>query len=610
MLQKLAKDRILANTYSRPSHLYKFCCHIRRTTPMLFVVAAIFHSGPRNCYGYRIEFSRNLAGGSEYQTNTITEANYDAWYGNGATGVSDLSVPSASDLNFSPILMGEPNHPITAFDGKTGKLSVLTPKPHQAVEGKVIWGNDSRVFQGIADMSWNIGGTFRIIPEDGERQTGWVFAEARGAIRGLIGVNPHERAQDVPTSGLEGRIFIQGLGEQKIGASIRGSASAGSTNTLNSQFELSLTPGVTLGGAFSGSNTRTINREVQPRRSVHLLPKKLPLNKDIAWNLMMQLTADNKSQEEFVSAAWAWLTGQYVNISVIGNARDRRTGYRSDAAHNYDHRQGMLQLRHPQAPAGTIITPRAAEPNGEDASNGELVSFHDKQAEIEEIFANYVSTEPESDPMYGAILSYSPIYFHAFNDDGTASFENSMIYYFDQLDPENLLGTARLTGILADIENESFTANIVDFNHETLAVGSSPLADALTEYGGRVQFDPEIMFDTDFFSASAESAPYPVLATVLVPDADVNGDSLTDGNDFLAIQRGFGTLTGATVVEGDTNYDGEVNGFDIAQWIREFGGLSAQPNVAAATAIPEPATIMLLTGGGIAMLIGARRQMP
>lgn len=595
--------------YHLPIHLQDVYRRIRRKALLLMVVTATLHFGQPTSYGYRIVFSRNLAGGSEYETNSITEANYDAWYGNGATGVSDLSVPQAADLNIHPTLLGEPNHPITAFDGRTGKLSVLTPKPHQAVEGKVVRGDKSRVFRGIADMSWNIGGTFRIIPEAGDRQTGGVFAEARGAIRGIIGVNPHERTADVPTAGLQGQIFIQGLGEQKIGASIRGSTSAGTSNTLNSQFELSLTPGVTLGGTFNGSSTRTINKEVQPRRRVFLPPKKLPLNTDIAWNLMLELTADNQSQEEFTSAAWAWLTNQYVNISVVGNARERKTGYHSDAVHEYDQRQGMLQLRHPEAPAGTIITPRAAEPNGDDASNGELVSFHDMQPQIEEIYADYVSVDPESDPMSGATLSYSPIYLDTFNDDGTVSFEDGMIYYFDQFDPENLLGTARLTDIVADIENESFAASIVDFNHETLPVGSSPLADALTEYGGRIQFDPLIMFDTDFFSASAQSAPYPVLTSVLAPDADVNGDSLTDGHDFLAIQRGFGTLTDARAAEGDTNYDGRVDRLDITQWTSEFGGFDAQPSAIAAT-VPESATVTLFMAGNLTMLIRVRRRMP
>jgi hypothetical protein len=52
---------------------------------------------------------------------------------------------------------------------------------------------------------------------------------------------------------------------------------------------------------------------------------------------------------------------------------------------------------------------------------------------------------------------------------------------------------------------------------------------------------------------------------------DTNSDKDADGGDFLTIQRGFGTATGATVATGDVTGDGAVNNADFTRFRSGFG---------------------------------------
>lgn len=78
-------------------------------------------------------------------------------------------------------------------------------------------------------------------------------------------------------------------------------------------------------------------------------------------------------------------------------------------------------------------------------------------------------------------------------------------------------------------------------------------------------------------------------------DGDFNGDNVVDGADFLIWQRGFGPS--GTNLTGDANGNGVVDDADLAIWKSQFGGA---PAVAAAGAVPEPATLAL---GGLAVIL-------
>lgn len=91
---------------------------------------------------------------------------------------------------------------------------------------------------------------------------------------------------------------------------------------------------------------------------------------------------------------------------------------------------------------------------------------------------------------------------------------------------------------------------------------------------------------------------------VAAENADFNGDTLVDGLDFLIWQIGAGV--GTTAAEGDANGDGTVNGADLVIWENQYGG--PPPLAAAATAVPEPSSLLLLQLAGLVGLVGARRR--
>lgn len=90
-------------------------------------------------------------------------------------------------------------------------------------------------------------------------------------------------------------------------------------------------------------------------------------------------------------------------------------------------------------------------------------------------------------------------------------------------------------------------------------------------------------------------------------EADFDGDGDVDGSDFLAWQRGFGTLA-PIKSDGDANLDGSVNGTDLSMWQASYGdaplsfaastgGGSVGQTAAASAQISEPTstTIVLTT---------------
>ena len=74
--------------------------------------------------------------------------------------------------------------------------------------------------------------------------------------------------------------------------------------------------------------------------------------------------------------------------------------------------------------------------------------------------------------------------------------------------------------------------------------------------------------DLETWEASVAS---PVAAT----SADFNQDGDVDGSDYLASQRGRGILIDATLADGDSDSDGDVDALDQAAWHSAYGQLAA-----------------------------------
>ena len=85
-------------------------------------------------------------------------------------------------------------------------------------------------------------------------------------------------------------------------------------------------------------------------------------------------------------------------------------------------------------------------------------------------------------------------------------------------------------------------------------------------------------------------------------NADFDGDGIVSGLDFLIYQQNVG-LTGQTDnSNGDANGDGTVGTADLAIWETQY---ATSPTVAAAAAVPEPSSALLLVVASLGML---RRQ--
>ena len=114
-------------------------------------------------------------------------------------------------------------------------------------------------------------------------------------------------------------------------------------------------------------------------------------------------------------------------------------------------------------------------------------------------------------------------------------------------------------------------------------------------------------YDTDFFIRSLE-----VTGDAPAESADFDNDGDVDGADFLAWQRGLGTITGATPAMGNADGDGDVDANDLAIWKQQYdsGGGSGPPAGAVIAAVPEPTAFSAaaIALGSLALAALSRRK--
>ena len=84
---------------------------------------------------------------------------------------------------------------------------------------------------------------------------------------------------------------------------------------------------------------------------------------------------------------------------------------------------------------------------------------------------------------------------------------------------------------------------------------------------------------------------------------DANHDGLVGADDYVSIQANFGN-SGAAGILGDANFDGLVSADDYASVQANFGNTSGTSG----TAVPEPATLVVLGMGGLGYLVRRRRH--
>jgi hypothetical protein len=88
-------------------------------------------------------------------------------------------------------------------------------------------------------------------------------------------------------------------------------------------------------------------------------------------------------------------------------------------------------------------------------------------------------------------------------------------------------------------------------------------------------------------------------------DFDEDGD--VDAADLPLWRAGFGATTGAQPQNGDADRDGDADGNDFLLWQRNLGTSPPAASAALATAVPEPASI-LIAAVGVSIYLAARSR--
>lgn len=91
---------------------------------------------------------------------------------------------------------------------------------------------------------------------------------------------------------------------------------------------------------------------------------------------------------------------------------------------------------------------------------------------------------------------------------------------------------------------------------------------------------------------------------IQIGDADFDDNGRVDGIDFLVLQRGLGV--GSTHAEGDANFDGVVDGADLAAWEAQYG--TNVNLLSSISSVPEPGSAVLVLLGSMMPFTSSRNH--
>ena len=128
------------------------------------------------------------------------------------------------------------------------------------------------------------------------------------------------------------------------------------------------------------------------------------------------------------------------------------------------------------------------------------------------------------------------------------------------------------SGGLLDLDGDASSGSLVGENAVNAAANST-YSRAGSIFTLTIPIDLDILIEDGAGTAFIDGL---ITATADVSTGDFDQDGDRDGGDFFAWQRGFGTLIGASLGDGDGTFDGAVLSDDLALWTDGYGTPTAR----------------------------------
>jgi hypothetical protein len=461
------------------------------------VVGLLGLTGVANAYV--IQFNDPIAGGSFYKTMTVGQGQYNA-----AIGRKNLVhvKPPLSELGVKLDLLSKNSSPIVGKSGKVGQLTTCCTQL-SAKEGK----SSDAVTVGTATHAMNIGGTFRVVPEQGEAAAGFVTLLGKGMIDGAIGVKLLSTVGP-PTASFSASIFIEKLGTASASSAANGSQSI----TLGVSGTLAKEPSVT--GSIS-SSVQSTTTGTGPQNFIML--GKVPVNTNLNWNFIFTLQAKNTTN--FLgdySASWSYLTQQFVNLTPQSSRFVLKKGdpLFSETAFDFQSNPlggGVLRALHPNRVLEVLAEHPAVQDGGTVGTQPPPTDYSGFLPEVEAVLQEDGNFST-SDRLLNALILWPEMTLISDDGQGRFMFSGGQMRFIDPV-TEQLLAEGVLGDLVADANNDLFTGTLQSFSLPGLLPGDSPLADEILASGGaNLWLDPGIISETHQFQESASGSPYTVAA--------------------------------------------------------------------------------------------------
>jgi hypothetical protein len=439
----------------------------------------------------------NLAGGDFYRTESLPEGQYNVYDATLFTTDSLVLKPGDAQVNMLPSQVDDAICPIFATT-KGNRIRLRTSPGQAAEQGRIGSSFTADKTVGKATVLMNMAGSFSInAPSGGPPK---VKVVSRYLIDGEVWTSVNNVFGALSAT-IDATVNIDGLGIITSGANQTGLVGG----TLGLTPSMSPTgPGVSVGLTPS---TQTVASGTQLMHKGFI--GELPVGTQIPWAISMALRAENDRQAIFgvgCSAATAFMAHFWAEIALFAAGIDPLY---SSGLFSFDTGTGLLGIAHPLAvlSAHETAQPIIIEVEGAPPAFGPSASLGERSnlmPEVEAIIDGDVFSD--GDGLLGSIISYADISFLFDNGDGTFSFNDGRIEFLDPADLSTVRASADITNVVADGNAETFTGSITNFQFGTLNAQSSPLGAALEQSGGTIEFDPDIISDSEGFTVDATTS--------------------------------------------------------------------------------------------------------